>query len=372
LNCEGKIEEAEKIAKSVAEGGSVNNAIGASLLSEIRAHQCDFDGALKWAYFSTEKRPSYRVDDVSVSSAYIYLFQGRPELAKRNAYLYLEQYPVDWYQSDKSIDSKGIIYNKEYADKSHRKDRAKMWLLLASLNEKVSIPAEEIVTIKEIINPETKPSQTVGEPFLKSPAGLYHHLTDLQLYASAIAAADIINLDPDTKKAILEKIKSLRKLTSEKRGCCEETAEMINTTSDKIISATPDKPAKSPDTVPVSIIGKQVIISDKIQFETDKDTLLPESKKVLDNVAELLAHNPQIKLVRVEGHTDARGTKEHNQTLSEKRAASVVQYLISKGISTERLTSVGYGSAYTLAFGNDEESWKINRRVEFLIMKTDQ
>jgi OmpA-OmpF porin, OOP family len=247
-----------------------------------------------------------------------------------------------------------------------------MWLLLASLNEKVSIPGEEIVTIKEIINPERKPIQTCGEPFLKSPAGLYNYLEDLQLYASAIAAADIINLEPDTQKAILEKIKSLRKLTSENRGCCDDTAEMINTTSDKIISATPDKRLKAPKTAPATIIGKQIVISDKIQFETDKDTLLPESKKVLDNVAELLANNPQIKLVRVEGHTDARGTKEHNQTLSEKRARSVVQYLVSKGVSRERLISVGYGSAYTLAFGNDEESWKINRRVEFLIMQADQ
>lgn len=100
-------------------------------------------------------------------------------------------------------------------------------------------------------------------------------------------------------------------------------------------------------------------------FETDKYTLLPASFKALDEVAVILQQNPYLKL-DIAGHTDNSGTPDKNQVLSEQRAHAVLEYLLSKpGISKERLSSAGYGSARPRTSNDTPEGRAINRRVEF-------
>src|SRR4029453_15767986 len=85
-------------------------------------------------------------------------------------------------------------------------------------------------------------------------------------------------------------------------------------------------------------------IIEQVKFKTGSATILPESNTLLEAVAKILKEHPEIKKVRVEGHTDNRGGKSMNQRLSDRRAASVAKWLVTKGgIEKSRLTSEGFG-----------------------------
>ncbi len=68
--------------------------------------------------------------------------------------------------------------------------------------------------------------------------------------------------------------------------------------------------------------------------------------------------------VRLEGHTDERGTREYNIALGERRANSVRDYMVANGIGSYRIESVSYGEERPVAYGSSESSWSQNRRVE--------
>lgn len=92
---------------------------------------------------------------------------------------------------------------------------------------------------------------------------------------------------------------------------------------------------------PLASISAPVLI-DNIFYEFDKATLLPESQNALDSLIMMLNENPNIT-IELSAHTDFRGSDAYNKTLSQKRAESVVAYLIGHGIAADRLTPVGYG-----------------------------
>lgn len=92
---------------------------------------------------------------------------------------------------------------------------------------------------------------------------------------------------------------------------------------------------------PLASILAPVLI-DNIFYAFDKATLLPESKNALDSLVLMLNENPNIT-IELSAHTDYRGAEAYNKTLSQKRAESVVRYLIDHGIAADRLTAVGYG-----------------------------
>jgi type IX secretion system PorP/SprF family membrane protein len=103
----------------------------------------------------------------------------------------------------------------------------------------------------------------------------------------------------------------------------------------------------------------------EIYFKEDDDQLLPESKKQLDQLAGYLAKNPSANIM-VKGYTDNTGEDEYNYKLSLMRAKSVINYLVSKGISANRLDARGYGSQNPVAPNTTEEGRQKNRRVEFM------
>ena len=102
-----------------------------------------------------------------------------------------------------------------------------------------------------------------------------------------------------------------------------------------------------------------------ILFDTDSARIRPESLPTLDEVVRLLAGEPGWSLT-IEGHTDATGTPAHNQTLSEQRAASVRDYLVSRGAASSRLNSVGFGQSKPVADNATELGRAQNRRVELV------
>ena len=103
-----------------------------------------------------------------------------------------------------------------------------------------------------------------------------------------------------------------------------------------------------------------------IQFETNKAIIKPVSFPILDQIAQTFIDNPTW-LVEVQGHTDNVGKADYNQNLSERRANSVRDYLVGKGVPAEKLTAKGYGLTKPIADNKTADGRKQNRRVEFVI-----
>lgn len=110
----------------------------------------------------------------------------------------------------------------------------------------------------------------------------------------------------------------------------------------------------------------QVTTLTGVTFEFDRTRLTAEAKVILDGVVETLRGQPDMR-AEIAGHTDALGSDKYNQVLSEGRAASVREYLISRGIAADRVTSRGYGEREPTATNDTEEGRQLNRRVEFRV-----
>ena len=122
----------------------------------------------------------------------------------------------------------------------------------------------------------------------------------------------------------------------------------------------------------VVISGGKLRILDKVYFETNRDVIKRESYDILNQVADTLRENPQIKLIEVQGHTDSRGNDAYNLDLSNRRAAAVRRYLIENGrIAGDRLVSKGYGETMPIEEGESDAALANNRRVEFVILEED-
>ncbi len=116
---------------------------------------------------------------------------------------------------------------------------------------------------------------------------------------------------------------------------------------------------------PISANGK--ITLNNVFFDFDKSELKPESFAELDKLVELLLKNPAVKM-EIAGHTDSKGDKKYNLLLSQKRAESVMEYLLKKGIDKLRLTAKGYGDTQPVAPNDTEENQAKNRRTEVKVL----
>lgn len=112
-------------------------------------------------------------------------------------------------------------------------------------------------------------------------------------------------------------------------------------------------------------INKSGFVALYINFETGKSAIKTESQPIIDQIYEMLKQNPDLK-ISIEGHTDNVGTTQSNQTLSDARAKSVMNALISKGIIASRLKSKGWGMTKPVADNSTEEGKAKNRRVEIV------
>jgi len=118
-------------------------------------------------------------------------------------------------------------------------------------------------------------------------------------------------------------------------------------------------------------ITKEEIVINNIYYDFDKWNLREESKKELDKIVAILNENPKMK-IQINSHTDVRGSEDYNLRLSEKRAKSVVDYLISKGIDPDRLMYKGWGKTRLLIpNAQTEEEHQLNRRTTFNLLNPE-
>jgi outer membrane protein OmpA-like peptidoglycan-associated protein len=118
----------------------------------------------------------------------------------------------------------------------------------------------------------------------------------------------------------------------------------------------------------VVVTKKRIKLNQKIFFDFNKARIKRVSYPLLNAVYKVLADRPTME-VRIEGHTDSRGSRRYNRRLSRRRARSVRRYLKRKGIDGDRMRAVGYGESKPIAPNRTAEGREKNRRVEFHITK---
>jgi OmpA-OmpF porin, OOP family len=115
------------------------------------------------------------------------------------------------------------------------------------------------------------------------------------------------------------------------------------------------------------VVGVKVTLNN-IFFEVSKFDLLPASYAELDKLVGLMKDNPTME-IKIEGHTDIIGDKDANLQLSKDRATAVKNYIVSKGINAYRIEAIGYGATKPIVAKGTDEERKVNRRVEFVVVK---
>jgi peptidoglycan-associated lipoprotein len=105
-----------------------------------------------------------------------------------------------------------------------------------------------------------------------------------------------------------------------------------------------------------------VNVGDRVFFETDSSELTDQARATLDKQAQWL-NNYNRYAFTVEGHADERGTREYNIALGARRAETVRQYLVSRGVSAQRMRTISYGKERPVALCNDISCWSQNRRA---------
>ena len=148
---------------------------------------------------------------------------------------------------------------------------------------------------------------------------------------------------------------------ADRDGVCDGVDQCPATPSGVQVDAKGCPPPPPP--VPVYIPeAKKELVLERVYFETDSATLKPESAVTLDKVAASLKEFPDVK-IQVAGHTDSSGSNAHNLKLSEARATSVMNYLISHGVPPSMLSAKGYGESEPVADNKTKEGKAQNRRV---------
>ncbi|MGK0357933.1 MAG: outer membrane protein OmpA-like peptidoglycan-associated protein [Bradymonadia bacterium] len=119
----------------------------------------------------------------------------------------------------------------------------------------------------------------------------------------------------------------------------------------------------------IQVTCKEISFDGKVFFDTDKAIIKKKSFGLLDELVDLLKGASFITKVRVEGHTDDRGSDVYNTDLSDRRARSVLEYITGKGIASDRLVSKGFGEAQPLKSNKSRTGRAENRRVAFVILE---
>jgi outer membrane protein OmpA-like peptidoglycan-associated protein len=129
-------------------------------------------------------------------------------------------------------------------------------------------------------------------------------------------------------------------------------------------------PASAPVAVPPGVANQlqseftRILQGKTVRFVTNSDVLLPDGKRLLDEIAKALSATPVVP-VEISAHTDSDGDAQKNLDLSKRRAASVKKYLVSKGIPESRLIDSGFGATKPIGPNDTREAKARNRRVDF-------
>lgn len=155
----------------------------------------------------------------------------------------------------------------------------------------------------------------------------------------------------------------------ELKGCPDKDGDGIPDIDDRCpeISGVPEFQG-CPPPPPEEVAKKFSGAIQGIYFKVDSAEIRPQSSVILDEAVSLLKEFPQV-LLMIEGHTSSEGGAEYNLDLSQRRADSVKQYLVEHGVEASRLETKGFGLTQPVAPNDTERNRKLNRRIEFKILR---
>jgi OmpA-OmpF porin, OOP family len=183
--------------------------------------------------------------------------------------------------------------------------------------------------------------------------------------------------DPDNDgDGIMDGVDQCRDVpgVAEYDGCPDSDGDEIPDNEDHCPQeAGPPENEGCPEDEPQAVVveSDRLRISGNIQFETGSARIQKQSYKLLDEVATVLKTNPELGPVFIEGHTDNRGSRQLNLSLSKRRARAVLDYLVSKGIAANRLRSEGYGFERPVDTNDTALGRAKNRRVDFKLVRDE-
>jgi outer membrane protein OmpA-like peptidoglycan-associated protein len=126
---------------------------------------------------------------------------------------------------------------------------------------------------------------------------------------------------------------------------------------------------KRPEKSSIVVSDKEIVLKKQVHFANNSAEILPDSQELVHEIADALARNPQIRKVEIQGHTDNRGKRERNMTLSQERAQSVRNALVASGVDPARLVAKGYGPDKPTAPNITARNRARNRRVQLIILQ---
>ncbi len=124
-----------------------------------------------------------------------------------------------------------------------------------------------------------------------------------------------------------------------------------------------------PDEERVRVVGDKIVLDDRVHFRTNSHIIRGVSYPLLEKLSKLVSEHPEYTHISVEGHADSRGSEDFNQKLSQRRAESVLEFMVKHGVDRERLSATGYGSSRPLVDAKTEHAYLLNRRVEFVVTR---
>jgi Outer membrane protein and related peptidoglycan-associated (lipo)proteins len=204
---------------------------------------------------------------------------------------------------------------------------------------------------------------------------------DRQKIAEAVKAGVVVR-DTQVKntRAALsstrEQLKEERRDSNAKTAEIEKTAEQLEVEKQARITAEARLAGAMKDLAAIAAIkeearGLVITLSGSILFASNKYALLETAKTKLDQVAEALKAQDSDKRMVVEGHTDSQGSDRINQPLSLNRAEAVRDYLVSRGVDSDKISAIGMGSSRPLLDNRNAENRANNRRVEIIIQPSN-
>jgi uncharacterized repeat protein (TIGR01451 family) len=153
---------------------------------------------------------------------------------------------------------------------------------------------------------------------------------------------------------------------ADKDDKCPKVPEVYNGKEDD--DGCPERGAKSL----IRITDEKIMLLESVYFDLDKATIQPRSYPLLDQVAIAMLDFPELKRVRIEGHTSSEGDDNYNLKLSDARAKSVREYIVKRGVDVARLDAEGFGEKVPIADNKTDKGRSQNRRVEFVVVEFDR
>ncbi|MDQ6974802.1 MAG: OmpA family protein [Mariprofundaceae bacterium] len=196
------------------------------------------------------------------------------------------------------------------------------------------------------------------------------------MYQAAHEITDEAGYHPDENADLIASaLKYANKAHSEAKVNCAPAKPVVHVIKLKPVMIVKPKPVVVHHVIPkapIKIATKRVVVEvihlEGVYFQSNKADLTPSSHIAMEKAVATLKKRPDIQ-VEIAAYTDSRGKASYNQSLSNKRAHSVMSYLVNSGISSERLSAHGYGESNPIADNQTREGRAKNRRVELNVLK---